>query len=242
VLRPYPGYAENLGTPPAAAKRSVPNLVSWLASKPNPVNMLVNLLLIAGALLLATLYGFYRLQRHMKGGGSDGASIGGKKKDDGDANVDLEQFIAVYRQNKGKVEVPAAAPAGPPGPAAPPSLKPKEGFLSGPNKLLYLVLRAALPDHQIFANVRLSDSVQLAGEPATPHARAQLAQARIDFLVCNKALAIVAYIDISDGNRADDVLKRQIERFLNSSGVRYLRVPPTAIPRPAELRALIYSE
>jgi hypothetical protein len=202
--------------------------------------MILNLL-IAGVLLLATLYAFYRFQRHIKGGGDDGASLAGTKKRAPDSSVDLDEFIAAYRRNKNAPEAAVASAAAPA--AAPvPALKPRAAFLSGPNKLLYLVLKAALPDHQIFANVRLSDAVQLAGQPATPHARAQLAQARVDFLVCNKALAIVAYIDISDGNRADDVLKRQIEPFLNGSGVRYLRVPPTAIPRPAEVRALIYDE
>jgi hypothetical protein len=200
--------------------------------------MILNLL-IAGVLLMATLYAFYRLQRHIKG---DGAPVIGRKKRDPDASEDLDEFIAAYRRDKSLPEAPTAGAAAAPAAASVPALKPKAGFLSGPNKLLYLVLKAALPDHQIFANVRLSDSVQLAGQPATPHARAQLAQARVDFVVCNKALAIVAYIDISDGNRADDVLKHQIEPFLNGSGVRYLRVPPTAIPRPAEVRALIYSE
>lgn len=203
--------------------------------------MIVNLL-IAGLLLAATLYAFYRIQRRIKGEGAEGPVA--RKKREPESSLDLEQFIAAYRRSKAAPEPPRANPGAAPAPAGPPTppIKPKDNFLGGPNKLFYLVLKAALPDHQVFANVRLSDAVQLAGQPATPHARAQLAQARIDFLVCNKALAIVAYVDISDGNRADDVLKRQIEPFLNTSGVRYLRVPPTAIPRPAEVRALIYSE
>ena len=211
--------------------------------------MIVNLL-IAGVLLIATLFGLFLVQRRIKGEGIALPLTAGKKQQEASGTVDLEQFIAAYRRDKEAADHAIGQPAAAASPAvaasaaaaSPPLLKPKEGFLSGPNKLLYLVLKAALPDHQMFANVRLSDSVQLAGQPATPHARAQLAQARIDFLVCNKALAIVAYIDISDGNRADDVLKRQIEPFFNSSGARYLRVPPTAIPRPAEVRALICSE
>lgn len=204
-------------------------------------------LLIAAVSLVALLAGLYLVQRRLKGEPAV-FSFGGKKPTK-EAPDDLGQFIAAYRRDKarGVASGAAATPApstqpAPPRPATPVTLttiRPKTSFLVGPNKLLYLVLRTALPDHQIFANVRLADAVQVAGPPPTPHARAQLAQARVDFAICNKALAVVALVDVTDGNRADDVLKRQIEPQLAAAGGRYLRIAPNAIPKPAEARSLV---
>jgi hypothetical protein len=205
-------------------------------------------LLIAAVLLVGMLFGLYILQRHLKGeriGFSLRASAPAQAIDSGD---DLERFITAYRRDKAQGAAPTtahAAQAPAPRPAAQPvavavaTIKPKTSFLAGPNKLLYLVLRTALPDHQIFPNVRLADAVQIAGQPPTPQARAQLAQARVDFVICNKALAVVALLDITDGNRADDVLKRQLEPQITGAGGRYLRIAPNSIPRPAEARSLV---
>ncbi|HEY7759524.1 MAG TPA: DUF2726 domain-containing protein [Burkholderiales bacterium] len=206
-------------------------------------------LLVAAVLLVGMIVGLYLLPRYLKGeriGFPLLARAAAQKVDSGD---DLDRFMAAYRRDKAQGGAPAARPEGIHAPApraaarsptlAVATVKPKASFLAGPNKLLYLVLRTALPDHQIFPNVRLADALQIAGQPPTPQARAQLAQARVDFVVCNKELAVVALVDISDGNRADDVLKRQIEPQITAAGGRYLRVAPTAIPRPAEARSLV---
>jgi hypothetical protein len=203
---------------------------------------------IAAILLIATIIGFYLAHRWVKGEGLP--RFGSPKQEEpGGRAEDIDQIIAAYRKEKGgagaqlamqvrtaEVKVPAA-----PAPMAVQvaTVKPKGPFLHGPNKLLFLVLKAALPDHQIFVNVRLVDAVQISGQPPTPHARAQLAQARVDFVICNKQLAVVALLDITDGNRADDPLKRQIEPQINGAGGRYLRVAPTAIPKPAQARTLV---
>jgi hypothetical protein len=205
-------------------------------------------LLVAAVLLVGMIVGLYLLPRYLKGeriGFPLLARAAALKVDSGD---DLERFMAAYRRDKAQSGAVSAQPAAqapasrattrPPAFAAA-TVKPKGSFLAGPNKLLYLVLRTALPDHQIFPNVRLADALQIAGQPPTPQARAQLAQARVDFVVCNKELAVVALVDISDGNRADDVLKRQIEPQITAAGGRYLRVAPTAIPKPAEARSLV---
>jgi hypothetical protein len=201
-------------------------------------------LLIAAILLIALLVGLYLLQRHLKGEPLALPRFGRTPPQKSPKSDDLEQFIAAYRRDKAQAAAPgAAAAAAPPAPAAPAlavaAIKPKVSFLAGPNKLLFLVLRTALPDHLIFPNVRLADAVQVAGQPPTPQQRAQLAQARVDFVICNKELAVVALIDITDGNRADDVLKRQLEPQLAAAGGRYLRIAPNAVPKPAEVRALV---
>ena len=216
-------------------------------------------LLIAAVLLIGTLAGLYLLQRHLKGEPVSLPRLGRPAPQKNAKSDELEQFIAAYRRDKAQAAAPgavapgtlatsaaatgtaaAAAPSAPaPVPLTAATIKPKASFLAGPNKLLFLVLRTALPDHQIFPNVRLADAVQIAGQPPTPQQRAQLAQARVDFVICNKELAVVALLDITDGNRADDVLKRQLEPQVIAGGGRYLRVAPNAIPKPAEVRALV---
>jgi hypothetical protein len=204
---------------------------------------------IASVLLIATIVGLYLAHRLVKGEGLP--RFGSKKEETREHAEDIEQIIAAYRREKGAGGAQLTAERRPvksaPTAAAPTQVavvqaavvKPKASFLSGPNKLLFLVLKAALPDHQIFVNVRLVDAVQIAGQPPTPQARAQLAQARVDFVICNTQLAVVALLDITDGNRADDPLKRQIEPQITGGGGRYLRIAPTAIPKPAEARTLV---
>jgi hypothetical protein len=202
---------------------------------------------IASVLLIATIFGFYLAHRLVKGEGLP--RFGAKKEETREHAEDIEQIIAAYRREKGVggAQLAMQRPPVKSAPTAPAQVavvqaalvKPKASFLSGPNKLLFLVLKAALPDHQIFVNVRLVDAVQIAGQPPTPQARAQLAQARVDFVICNTQLAVVALLDITDGNRADDPLKRQIEPQITGSGGRYLRIAPTAIPKPAEARTLV---
>jgi hypothetical protein len=201
-------------------------------------------LLVAAILLIALLVGLYLLQRHLKGEPLALPRFGRTSPQKSAKSDDLEQFIAAYRRDKAQAAAPgAAAAAASPAPAIPAlavaTIKPKASFLAGPNKLLFLVLRTALPEHLIFPNVRLADAVQVAGQPPTPQQRAQLAQARVDFVICNKELAVVALLDITDGNRADDVLKRQLEPQLAAAGGRYLRIAPNAVPKPAEVRALV---
>jgi hypothetical protein len=218
--------------------------------------MLIKLLL-ATALLIGTMVVMYRIQRRIKGdsGGSlFSDSEGGKKKASSDAS-ELEQFVAAYRREKmlagnGSAISGSAAPAptSTTGTSGTPAIalavqtpvKVREVFLAGPAKVLFLVLRAGLPDHHIFAHTRLADVLQLSGQPTTPQARAQFAQGRIDFVVCNKNLSIIALIDLIDGARPDDALKRALEPQLATGAARYLRVTSNAIPKPAEVRQMVY--
>jgi hypothetical protein len=96
-----------------------------------------------------------------------------------------------------------------------------------------LVLKAGLPDHHVFANTRLSDLLDGLSVPA-------LANLRVDLVVCDKALAVVAAVDLPDGVQTDAPLEREKEQRLRATGIRYLRFVPGAFPKPAEVRGLIY--
>jgi len=218
-------------------------------------------LLIAAILLLATLAGYYLIRKRIVG---DSALTPRPPRKSVKGPNELESIIAAYRRDQapaphpvvkavaGQVEntgraLPASLELAASVPDAPTAssaahVQLRRPFLAGPNRLLYLVLKIGLPDHLIFANVRLADLVRVVNPAATPQARAQLAQTRMDFLVCSADLRVVALLDISDGNRADHVLKSQLEAQLTSGGCRYLRVTPNAIPKPAEVRALVCGE
>ena len=104
-------------------------------------------------------------------------------------------------------------------------------FLSGGAKLGYLLLRTALPDHYIFANTRVAELIDAPANNA-------VANLHVDLVVCDRALAIVAAVDAS--GRATDLLEQEKERRISAAGIRYLRFSPTAFPKPAEVRKLVY--
>jgi hypothetical protein len=206
-------------------------------------------LTIAGALVIAALVGLARFHRYLNGE-SGGLFSGRKGREPTPEATDLEAFIAAYRRNKeapgaavaspAQAAVPAARAAAPVQAAPPVPGKAPEAFLQGPAKVLYLVLKAALPDHHIFVYTRLTDVIKPIGRPMTPQGRAQFAQSRMDFVVCNKTLNVVALLDISDGTRPDDPMKQHLQPQLAAAGIRYVRVAPTALPKPAEAKQLVY--
>jgi hypothetical protein len=203
-------------------------------------------LTVAGVIVVAALIGLVRFHRYLRGetGGLFTASKAREPKADA---TDLEAFVAAYRRDKAAANraaspPPAAAtdaPASIPASAAPLDKGPR-AFLQGPAKVLYLVLRAALPDHHVFVYTRLTDVIRPIGKPMTPQGRAQFAQSRMDFVVCNKELNVVAMLDISDDTRPDDPMKHHLQPQLAAAGIRYARVAPNAIPKPAEAKQLVY--
>jgi hypothetical protein len=208
-------------------------------------------LTIGGVIMAAALVGLALFHRHLRGEG--GSLFSGRKAPEPKADAgDLEAFIAAYRRDKaagGQPAAPAvansttAAPAAAPIPAVavtPAPGKPPGPFLQGPAKVLFLVLKAALPDHHIFVYTRLTDVIKPIGKPLTPQGRAQFAQSRMDFVVCNKALNVVALLDISDGTRPDDPIKQHLQPQLATAGIRYVRVAPDALPKPAQVKELVY--
>lgn len=216
-------------------------------------------LLIAAILLLATWAGYHFIRKRIIG--DDVFTPRPAHKPAQNGPNELEKMIAAHRRAPADASLPVpvrspavqtspvegalsaslglAAAADAPTASSAAHVQLRNPFLTGPNRLLYLVLKIGLPDHLVFANVRLADLVRVVSPAATPQARAQLAQTRIDFIVCSAELEVVALLDITDGNRADDIIKRQLEAQLTSGGCRYLRVTPNAIPKPAQVRALV---
>jgi len=207
-------------------------------------------LTLAGLILVATIVGGVQIQRRLRGDSAGAPLAKGQRKEPTVAREELEALIASSRREKPQapdtggtaraaaMRSAAAAASAAPRRASAPSKLPNK-FLNGPAKVVFLALRAALPDHHVFPYARLADAVRPVGQPLTPQGRAQFAQARVDFVVCNKELTVVAMLDITDGTRVDDPLKRQLEPQLSATGVRYLRLAPDALPKPTQIRALV---
>ena len=166
---------------------------------------------------------------------SDSLDSPSPKKSRGGPNNSLEDFIVAYR--RGDVAVVSAAASAPTAGAtthAPAVTAPirRDHFLSGAAKLAFFICKAGLKDHHIFAHV------QLAALSTTEVSETALARASIDLLICNAEMSPVAAIDvIGPDGRVTDTLKVD---YLRSLGIRYLRLSAKTLPKPEEIRALLY--
>jgi hypothetical protein len=144
--------------------------------------------------------------------------------------------------------VAPAAPGTPSGPASAATAAPwvrKERLLDQPRALVYLLLRAGLPEHEVFANLTLADVVGT-GAAGTGFEREQrvrrLGQIRTDFVVCTRRLEPVAVLALKSAGAAGAAAAenaRLMAECLTAAGVRYVSIDPAAPPRHAELRALV---
>jgi hypothetical protein len=126
-----------------------------------------------------------------------------------------------------------------------PGYSKKQRLLPQAQALLYYVFRTGLPEHEIFANLRLADLVELGSRRGyeREHKALRLARERLDFVICTKQLEVVAAILLDtdaapDGTQAGDA--RFAEECLHSAGIRLVRINPAAPPRHHEVRNLIY--
>jgi len=134
--------------------------------------------------------------------------------------------------------VSLAAPVPAKAPAAAPA---RERFLGQAETLLYYLLKTGLPGYEVFANVSLASVIGVAG---SGHEREQqlrrLAQYRLDFVVCDKAMRIIAAVDVDSAPAAMGAGEQQFKvDCLKRAGLRLVRVNPTALPKREQIRALV---
>jgi hypothetical protein len=139
------------------------------------------------------------------------------------------------------VAVAAAAPA--PVVVAAAAWLRKPRLLVQSDALLYLLLRTGLPDHEVFANLTLADVVEPAAELhgfEREQLARKLAQYRLNMVVCNKQLEIVAVVTTVAGTPAGNADgERYVEACLNGAGIRLVRLDAAALPRHQQVRALV---
>ena len=119
-------------------------------------------------------------------------------------------------------------------------------FLTKAEGVIYMLLRAAFPRHEIFARVRLSDVLQVKiGPQGMERLRAfrKIADQRVGFLLCNRDMTILAIIDTKEPdavvNPRDQKLEVIKQRCLQAAQVKYICIYPPQLPRYRELREQI---
>lgn len=127
-----------------------------------------------------------------------------------------------------KAAVPAAAPA--PVSAVPVA----DRFLGKVQTLVYRLLKAGIPDHEVFANVTLAAVI---GSRNEQEAR-RLAQHRVDFVVCDKEMKVVAVVEVETGAPTAGEQRFRADA-LKAAGIGLVRIDAAALPRREEIRGLV---
>jgi hypothetical protein len=109
-------------------------------------------------------------------------------------------------------------------------------FLGQSETLIYRLLKAGIPDHDIFANVTLASVI---GGGNEQEAR-RLSPYRLDFVVCDKAMQVVAVVEMeAAGGMQAAGEKRFKADNLKAAGVRLVYFDAVRLPRRDEMRALV---
>ena len=119
-------------------------------------------------------------------------------------------------------------------------------FLSKSETMVFLLLRAAFPRHEIFARIRLADVLQVKiGPQGMERLRAfrKIANQHVGFVICDRDMTILAVVDSKEPdtvvNPRDQKLEIIKQRCLQAAQVKYICVYPPQLPRYRELREQI---
>ncbi|HEY3178245.1 MAG TPA: DUF2726 domain-containing protein [Casimicrobiaceae bacterium] len=119
-------------------------------------------------------------------------------------------------------------------------------FLSKAEGVVFLLLKAAFPRHEIFARIRLADVLQVKiGPQGMERLRAfrKIANQHVGFVVCDRDMTIVAIVDAREPdqliNPRDQKLEIIKQRCLQAAQVKYICIYPPQLPRYRELREQI---
>ena len=138
----------------------------------------------------------------------------------------------------------AAADTSQPAPAVQARYARRERLLDPVQTLLYYLLKNGLPDHEVMPRIGLAQLLDVAGMPGGGERELRLhglAQHRVDFVICNKALQPVAVIDLVE-HEAPAALTAAPDfksQCLAQAGIRHLRLVRTALPKRQDVRALV---
>ena len=119
-------------------------------------------------------------------------------------------------------------------------------FLSKAEGVVFLLLKAAFPRHEIFARIRLADVLQVKiGPQGMERLRAfrKIANQHVGFVICDRDMTIVAIVDAREPdqliNPRDQKLEIIKQRCLQAAQVKYVCIYPPQLPRYRELREQI---
>ena len=119
-------------------------------------------------------------------------------------------------------------------------------FLSKSEGIVYMLIKAAFPRHDIFARVRLADVLQVKiGPQGMERLRAfrKIANQQVGFVLCDRDMTIIAIVDMREPDAVINPREQKLDmikqRCLQAAQVKYLCVYPPQLPRYRELREQI---
>ena len=119
-------------------------------------------------------------------------------------------------------------------------------FLSKAESVVFLLLKAAFPRHEVFARIRLADVLQVKiGPQGMERLRAfrKIANQHVGFVICDRDMTIVAIVDAKEPDQVIDPRDQKLEtikqRCLQAAQVKYVCIYPPQLPRYRELREQI---
>jgi hypothetical protein len=119
-----------------------------------------------------------------------------------------------------------------------------ERFLGKAQSLLYYLLKAGLPEAEVFAGVSLARVVGAGGEGRDRELQMRrLGPYQLDFVVCDKSMKVLAVVELESAASAGEIGDRHFKsEVLKQAGVRHIRVNPAALPRREQVAALVHGE
>jgi hypothetical protein len=163
-------------------------------------------------------------------------------------SAERESSLMLALQKGSSARPIAAAGAAKPKPAAPPApgvhgaLVRRSNILTDAQRLLYPVLRAALPEHLIMAHVRIVDLLEPESAGSVQDGRLrELLQERLDFVVCDSTLVPVAAVVVYAHGIANVPDESRKTEALRELGLRFLRLRADSLPDPVATRNLVLS-
>jgi uncharacterized protein DUF2726 len=121
----------------------------------------------------------------------------------------------------------------------------RERVLDRPQTLLYYLLRTALPDCVVLAQVPLSLALEV-NASLSPYAREEalrkLAPRTIDFLVCERSMKPIAAVQLIVATNAGAAAEDSLQSLLTAVGVRFIELDGTALPRKDAIREIVLGE
>ncbi|MBX3652027.1 MAG: DUF2726 domain-containing protein [Burkholderiales bacterium] len=128
--------------------------------------------------------------------------------------------------------------------AATPEYRRRERLLDTGQTLVYLLLKQGMPDHEILVNVALADLLDSpagGGDAGSVPPQRLLAQHRVDFVICSKAMQPVVAVDLlaAEAPAALTTAPDFKSQCLHRAGIRHVRLVRGALPARQEIRTRV---
>jgi hypothetical protein len=133
------------------------------------------------------------------------------------------------------LDVPAAAPEAVSDVVGVLGIGRRDRFLSHSETLIYLLLRTAIPGHEIFPRVALASVITDLPPPVDNSVGPN--RHDLDFVVCDRRMRVVAAVQVRGRLSGPD--RSRVEDSLAAAGIRLVTVDLTALPKREELAARV---